>query len=362
MKQAFDYFVSMGWTPVQAAGIVANLFSESRLNPAAVGDGGQAYGIAQWHPDRQAGFAALIGHPIQGSSLEDQLAWVHAELQSTEKRAGDALRGCTTANEAGACVSKLYERPADREGDAAKRGELAESIYAQYQPTAPVAPVATQPEKPMGALAPLFLQTILPAVIGLFAPKVQQQVAKVTGSSPDAAGAFLQQLMGAVSTAANVPVTDQATAIQAVAKVTADPAMVAQVETHALDYLDKLGPMFDKLAAAEAATNAQSVAGMNAASARAQADKWDMTPWLVWFAGGTSTALVIGLLGVIVYQATTGDRTIDTGLVGIAGPLLAISMGVWREIFAYRFDGSKNSETQAVLATAINNASNRASK
>ena len=35
-------FVSMGWTPVQAAGIVANLFSESRLNPAAVGDGGQA--------------------------------------------------------------------------------------------------------------------------------------------------------------------------------------------------------------------------------------------------------------------------------------------------------------------------------
>src|SRR5260363_90445 len=47
---------AQGWTHKQAAGIVANLKIESGLNPKAVGDGGKAYGIAQWHPPRQAEF------------------------------------------------------------------------------------------------------------------------------------------------------------------------------------------------------------------------------------------------------------------------------------------------------------------
>ena len=95
-QQALTYFIGAGWTPAQAAGIVANLEAESSLNPAAVGDGGKAYGIAQWHPDRQANFATTIGRDIRGSSFEDQLAFVHAELQTTEKRAGEALRATTT--------------------------------------------------------------------------------------------------------------------------------------------------------------------------------------------------------------------------------------------------------------------------
>ena len=89
-QQAVEFFIYQGWTLPQAAGIVANLEAESRLRPDAVGDGGQAYGIAQWHPPRQAGFEALLGKPIKGSSFEDQLYWVHAELVSTEKRAGNA--------------------------------------------------------------------------------------------------------------------------------------------------------------------------------------------------------------------------------------------------------------------------------
>jgi hypothetical protein len=85
-----------------------------------------------------------------------------------------------------------------------------------------------------------------------------------------------------------------------------------------------------------------------------------MTPWLVWFAGGTATLLVLSLGAAIIYQSVTCSGDINTGLIGIAGPLLAIAMSVWREVFSYRFDGSKNSETQTALATAINNASNRA--
>lgn len=129
-RQALDYLVSRGWSRAQAAGIVANLQTESSLNPAAVGDSGHAYGIAQWHPDRQAAFQAFTGHAIRQSTLAEQLAFVDHELTSgNERAAGHRLRGATTAHEAGSIVSQYYERPANREHEAATRAHRAEQIF-----------------------------------------------------------------------------------------------------------------------------------------------------------------------------------------------------------------------------------------
>ncbi|MDI3653291.1 phage tail tip lysozyme [Pseudomonas aeruginosa] len=129
-----NFFEGLGWTKEQAAGISANLSAESSFDPTAIGDGGKAYGVGQWHPDRQEAFRQWAGKDIRQSSLEDQLRFVHYEMtQGAEKRAGDLLRAATSANAAGAAVSKYYERPADREGEAAKRGALAERILANSQ-------------------------------------------------------------------------------------------------------------------------------------------------------------------------------------------------------------------------------------
>jgi len=123
------FFESKGWTAAQAAGIVANLQSESGINASAVGDSGKAYGIAQWHPDRQAAFARWAGHDIKGSTAEEQMAFVHYELtEGNEKGAGAALRSATTAQQAGELVSSRYERPANGEAEARKRGLLAMGI------------------------------------------------------------------------------------------------------------------------------------------------------------------------------------------------------------------------------------------
>lgn len=123
------YFQDRGWTAAQAAGIVANLIRESKGNPNATGDNGKAYGIAQWHPDRQAAFKKFAGHDITQSTQEEQMAFVHYEMtQGTEKAAGDALRKTTTAEEAGAAVSRGYERPADAAGEAQRRGDLARQL------------------------------------------------------------------------------------------------------------------------------------------------------------------------------------------------------------------------------------------
>lgn len=127
--QAVSYFESRGWTHAQAAGIVANLTQESQLSPSAVGDGGAAYGLAQWHPDRQAEFRRFTGQSIQGSSFAQQLAFVDHELRTTEASAGARLKGASTASEAASIVSMYYERPADRAGEASRRAEIAGGIF-----------------------------------------------------------------------------------------------------------------------------------------------------------------------------------------------------------------------------------------
>lgn len=128
-SEAAGFFMSKGWTRAQAAGIVANLSRESAFDHQATGDGGKAYGVAQWHPDRQAAFKAWSGKDIRRSSLQDQLAFVHHEMTSgSEQTAGQTLRRAGTAAEAGAVVSRHYERPADREGEASARARLAEKV------------------------------------------------------------------------------------------------------------------------------------------------------------------------------------------------------------------------------------------
>lgn len=124
------YFMSQGWSREAAAGIAANLHAESGFKHNIPGDGGRAYGVAQWHPDRQENFRRWAGKDIRSSTLQEQLAFVHYELtQGGEQAAGRALRGASSAGGAGAIVSKLYERPAAVEEAAFNRARLAKSMF-----------------------------------------------------------------------------------------------------------------------------------------------------------------------------------------------------------------------------------------
>ncbi|MFZ5936585.1 phage tail tip lysozyme [Pseudomonas sp. HS6-2] len=134
-----QYFQGLGWTREQSAGIVANLSVESGFDPTAVGDNGKAYGIAQWHPDRQANFKAWAGKDIRQSTLEDQLNFIQYELtEGAEVAAGKLLRAASNSSDAGSIVSRYYERPgsgstpeereAARAREAANRGAIAAGI------------------------------------------------------------------------------------------------------------------------------------------------------------------------------------------------------------------------------------------
>ncbi len=130
--EALKFFTSKdggNWSPEQAAGIVANLEAESGFKHTAIGDSGKAFGIGQWHPDRQAKFKQKFGKDIRQSSYQEQLAFVNWELNNNESSAGKKLRQTSTANQAGAIVSRYYERPAAVEAEARKRSSIAQNIH-----------------------------------------------------------------------------------------------------------------------------------------------------------------------------------------------------------------------------------------
>lgn len=111
-KEAMKFFVSKGWTKEQAAGMVGNLQAESGadLKTNAVGDGGRAYGIAQWHPDRQADFRRAFGKDIRQSGFKEQLEFVQWELENTETNAANKLKRTKTAEQAAWIFDEYYER------------------------------------------------------------------------------------------------------------------------------------------------------------------------------------------------------------------------------------------------------------
>ena len=128
-KDIAAYFVKQGWSPAQAAGIASNVIAESSGKSGLTGDNGTAFGLAQWHKDRQANFKAWAGKDIHQATAAEQLAFIQYELtQGSEKGAGDQLKKALTGTEAGSIVSRAYERPKDVAGEASRRGAYAQSL------------------------------------------------------------------------------------------------------------------------------------------------------------------------------------------------------------------------------------------
>lgn len=110
--EAMDFFQKKNWTKIQAAGLVGGFMNESggKLNPRAVGDSGQSFGVAQWSKTRQKDFEAWAGKPMAKSTRKEQLEFANFELtQGKEKSKGDMLKKATTLEQATVAASK-FER------------------------------------------------------------------------------------------------------------------------------------------------------------------------------------------------------------------------------------------------------------
>lgn len=112
-EYAYKFYLNKGYTPQASASIVGNLIHEGGLNTTAEGDvgykGGSSFGVAQWRGDRLNKLKSMYGK--DWNKLDNQLEFVHWELNNTEKSAGDALKKAKSVWEAGRVFANSYERP-----------------------------------------------------------------------------------------------------------------------------------------------------------------------------------------------------------------------------------------------------------
>nr|WP_314659104.1 phage tail tip lysozyme [uncultured Pseudomonas sp.] len=121
-----DYLRSKGLSGTLAKGIAANVQAESGFDPKAVGDGGKAYGLLQWHPDRQANFSAYLGKDIRDSSWQEQLDFaVHEVTKGKERKNWANVENSQSPSEAAYNYSKYVIRPDKEEERAQERAKIA---------------------------------------------------------------------------------------------------------------------------------------------------------------------------------------------------------------------------------------------
>ena len=142
---AYNFFVSNGYSPMQAAGIVGNLDEESiGVNPTQgqIGGGG-GYGIAQWTPptsmflwiNAKNGDAYTLGG--QTGKAIGQLDYLLYDLNNGNTAARDAVKADTTVATATYDFMHLYERPAAATAALNVRTLDANAIFAKYGNSSP---------------------------------------------------------------------------------------------------------------------------------------------------------------------------------------------------------------------------------
>jgi len=192
---AFQWFLSQGYSPAAAAGIVGNLVQESGVNPnVRPGDNGSAFGVAQWRGDRYTGLQNYVAQHGGTNDLQTQLGYLDYELRNRYSPTYQRVIAAQSPREATAAFALGYERPAGAQTGVAEkvdgwgnRLDAANSLYSgagQQQP----------------------LQSSSPPVDGLLAePKPQQQQQPQQQSVGQIFGGLLSSLQ---NPNANAPMLD----------------------------------------------------------------------------------------------------------------------------------------------------------
>jgi Phage tail lysozyme len=152
--QLLAYYMAHGKSKQEAAALASNAWSESSGNPNAIGDNGAAFGLLQWHGDRQAAFKKKYGFDIRNATWQQQADFQMFELssQGAEHRAGAHMAKATSAYDAAAIESRESQRPgltqAAKDKAAAQRGQLAQLLAGTPGATTMVAQAGSAPSSP----------------------------------------------------------------------------------------------------------------------------------------------------------------------------------------------------------------------
>jgi hypothetical protein len=136
-REIHAFWLAKNETAIFAAAMLAQADAESSLDPRAIGDHHEAFGLHQLHMDRirliRDGNGTWPGCRIDVSALPSigrQLEAVWWELNHSEMHALKMIREAKTAYDAGFAACAFYERPGAL-GQNVKRGNRA-MFWASY--------------------------------------------------------------------------------------------------------------------------------------------------------------------------------------------------------------------------------------
>lgn len=238
---AMSELVRLGWSPVQAAGMVGRWQVEAypELKTGALGDGSLAsYGIGQWNQDRKQAlkdFASQQGDDPNRPSLITQVRFGNHELRTNESTAGNALKAAQTPEDA-AKAAMMYERPKGYSPDSPESGMHYDRTVANANTLAGAAPGLITGGAPGVANANSATGTVdannlsaTPSVTGA-SPFVTSPptVASTTPVTPDVAAQAPTGLLGSLTSAGGLgALGDLAKALGGSSSSSKDDAAVA---------------------------------------------------------------------------------------------------------------------------------------
>lgn len=195
-------------------------------------------------------------------------------------------------------------------------------------------------------MIPALIGVLATSLIDAFAPlareKITKEIARHT-DSPQVADQVAAAVIETVKTA-----TGKSDPIEATAAAKADPAVMQAAEASALDTLDRLAPLLDKLAAWDKGAWDAEEASRSAAAERAHADGYDMAQPLLIGSFVLVACLIICVFAVIGVQMWKGSK-VDTEVWAALTGLIGWATAKAGSIYDYRFGTSRSSAAKDVV-------------
>lgn len=211
----------------------------------------------------------------------------------------------------------------------------------------PPAPTAQQPEPKMGAT---FLWGLAQSLIGAFAPLAQEKISKEVARHTSNTAVADQIAQTVVNSA--VQLTGKTDPIEAVAAAKSQPEVIQKIEADALETIDRLAPVLDKMAGWDKQAWDASESSADAAAARAHGDPNDQDAYLT----RSVVRLVVGILiGGAVLTAVLAYLKTDVQV--ILGALLALVGsigGKFQTRYDHRYGSSRSSSSKDVVIAELN--------
>lgn len=187
------------------------------------------------------------------------------------------------------------------------------------------------------------------SLIDAFTPLAREKITKEIGrhaDRPEVGEKIADSLIAAAKS-----MTGVADPIDAVAQARQVPEQLQRLEAHALEEIEKLGPILDKIAALDREAWAAEEASRDAATRRAAQEPHDQDPFLtrsVVFGAFGILALAAALAAVLaVYGKSTGE------LVGLITTGAGLIFGAFKTRIDHRYGSSRSSGAKDVVISEL---------